>query len=81
MHEVTLPKAPPGALRHVALYRAGARDKGVFVLHTPATNTSLLVLVAPGALTANGRVRRSAAEVSAGAAATFFKRARDGETD
>jgi DNA polymerase epsilon subunit 1 len=81
VHEVTLPKAPPGALRHVALYRAGARDKGVFVLHTPATNTSLLVLVAPGALTANGRVRRSAAEVSAGAAATFFKRARDGETD
>ena len=73
-------RAPPGALRHVALYRVGARDKGVFVLHTPATELpSLMVLVAPGALTANGGLRRSAAEVSAAAAAKFFRRAVRGE--
>ena len=70
-------RAPPGATRHVALYRVGTRDKGVFVLHTPGAPDlpSLLVLVAPGALGANGKVRRSAAEVGAAAAAKFFQMA------
>lgn len=70
-------RAPSGATRHVALYRVGSRDKGVFVLHTPGAPDlpSLLVLVAPGALGANGKVRRSAAEVGAAAAAKFFQMA------
>ena len=72
--ELSARRAPPGALRHVALYRAGTRDKGVFVLHTPASELpSLVVLVAPGALAANGKTRRGAAEVTAAAAAKFFR--------
>ena len=70
----------PGRRAPRALYRVGTRDKGVFVLHTPGAPDlpSLLVLVAPGALGANGKVRRSAAEVGAAAAAKFFQMAEGG---
>jgi|TARA_B110000967_G_scaffold122316_1_gene124828 DNA polymerase epsilon subunit 1 len=53
-----------GLLRHVTVYHCGGKDKGVFVLHTPFSNKGLMVIVAPGALTANGRVRESAKEVT-----------------
>ena len=49
--------AAHGMLRHVTVYHAGSKDKGVYALHTPATGAATLVIVAPGAFTANGRQR------------------------
>ena len=49
-----LPLAPSsagghhGMMRHVALYHAGTKDKGVYALHMPAAGTAVLVVVAPG---------------------------------
>jgi hypothetical protein len=51
-----LPLAPPGVavanvhglMRHVSLYHAGGKDKGVYALHMPASGTAVLVVVAPG---------------------------------
>lgn len=37
-----------GMMRHVALYHAGAKDKGVYALHLPAGGAAVLVVVAPG---------------------------------
>jgi DNA polymerase epsilon subunit 1 len=37
-----------GMMRHVTLYHAGAKDKGVYALHMPAGGAAVLVVVAPG---------------------------------
>jgi len=53
-----------GMMRHVSLYRAGGKDKGVYALHTPATGSAVLVVVEPGAV-GNGRRQQGVREVTA----------------
>ena len=67
-----------GLVRHVTMYHAGSRDKGVFVLHTPGTNKGLMVVVSPGSLTANGRVREAAKEINPNMLDKFSKQSIDG---
>ena len=40
--------AAHGMLRHVTLYVAGTKDKGVYALHLPASGAAVLVVVQPG---------------------------------
>ena len=53
-----------GMMRHVSLYRAGGKDKGVYALHTPAAGSAVLVVVEPGAV-GNGRRQQGVREVTA----------------
>ena len=65
-----------GMLRHVSLYHARTKDKGVYALHTPATNAAVLVVVAPGVGAGRGRdarARAAAREVTATAVDRFAK--------
>ena len=50
-------------MRHVSLYRAGDKGKGVYALHTPATGAGVLVVVEPGAV-GNGRRNQGVREVT-----------------
>ena len=67
-----------GMLRHVSLYHAGTKDKGVYALHTPATNAAVLVVVAPGVGAGRGRDARAAGREVTAAALDRFARAAAG---
>ena len=56
-------QAVRGMMRHVSLYRAGDKGKGVYALHTPATGAGVLVVVEPGAV-GNGRRNQGVREVT-----------------
>ena len=68
-------QAVRGMMRHVSLYRAGDKGKGVYALHTPATGSGVLVVVEPGAV-GNGRRNQGVREVSVPAMDRAWRAAR-----
>ena len=62
-------------MRHVSLYRAGDKGKGVYALHTPATGAGVLVVVEPGAV-GNGRRNQGVREVTVPAMDRAWRAAR-----
>ena len=64
-----------GMMRHVSLYRAGDKGKGVYALHTPATGAGVLVVVEPGAV-GNGRRNQGVREVTVPAMDRAWRAAR-----
>ena len=68
-------QAVRGMMRHVSLYRAGDKGKGVYALHTPATGAGVLVVVEPGAV-GNGRRNQGVREVTVPAMDRAWRAAR-----
>jgi len=67
--------AAHGMLRHVTLYVAGTKDKGVYALHLPASGAAVLVVVQPGEGAGGGGRRRATAADAREVTAAALERA------